>query len=417
LRLPVWSVAPADVTGVKRENFKRVQIDGIAIGIANAASPFLPVFLVRLGATNFQVGLLTSIPALTGLFFALAVGRFLQTRRNVVPWFSTARLMVISAYAATGFAPFFFHDQALVIAILVIWALATLPQTMVNVAFTVVMNSVAGPEHRYDLMSRRWSMLGMTTSISVAIVGQMLVWFRMPFNYQFVFMLFSLAGLVSYYFSSHIEIPDNEIIPVQQGLSLGRRFTGMKSLVFGEKDFTRFIIQRFVFLFGISLAAPLFPLYYVRIVDATDSQIGLITTTAAFVMVFGYYFWTRVSKTKGSRLVLLATTFGLSLFPALVASTTLIPYIIFFAGLVGIFQAGLDLVFFDELMKTIPQAYSATFVSIAQSMTYFSAFISPLIGTWLASQIGITWALVISTLVRLLGFGLFAFWKAPKKEV
>ena len=47
--------------------------------------PFLPVFLTRLGASNFQVGLLSSMPGMTGLVLAMLVGRFLQTRRDVVP--------------------------------------------------------------------------------------------------------------------------------------------------------------------------------------------------------------------------------------------------------------------------------------------------------------------------------------------
>jgi MFS family permease len=411
LRLPRWSVAPPDVTGVQRDNFRRVEIDGIAIGLAGAAAPFLPVFLTRLGATNNQVGLLTSMPAITGLIFALIVGRFLQTRRNVVPWFSAARLMVVSCYAATGLAPFVVPEEYLVLAVLAIWAIATLPQTVVAVAFTVVMNAVAGSQHRYDLMSRRWSILGLTTSLTVAVVGQVLEWFEFPFNYQFVFLSLSLAGLVSFYFSSHIQIEDSQVPPSEPGRSLSQKLMDQIHLVTSEKKFIRFSIQRFLFLTGISLAAPLFPLYYVRVLNASDASIGLITTASSLVMVFGYSLWTRTSRQRGSRFVLLATTFGLSLFPALVSMTQDVRLIIVFAGITGIFQAGLDLVFFDELMKTVPPAYSATFVSLAQSLTYLSAVVSPLVGTSLATQFGIPTALVISTLIRLAGFALFAFWK------
>jgi MFS family permease len=411
LRLPRWSVAPPDVTGVQRDNFRRVEIDGIAIGLAGAAAPFLPVFLTRLGATNNQVGLLTSMPAITGLIFALIVGRFLQTRRNVVPWFSAARLMVVSCYAATGLAPFLVPEEYLVLAVLAIWAIATLPQTVVAVAFTVVMNAVAGSQHRYDLMSRRWSILGLTTSLTVALVGQVLEWFEFPFNYQFVFLSLSLAGLISFYFSSHIQIEDSQIPPSEPGRSLSQKLKDQITLVTSEKKFIRFSIQRFLFLTGISLAAPLFPLYYVRVLNASDASIGLITTASSLVMVFGYSLWTRTSRQRGSRFVLLATTFGLSLFPALVSVSHDVRLIIIFAGITGIFQAGLDLVFFDELMKTVPPAYSATFVSLAQSLTYLSAVVSPLIGTSLATQFGIPTALVISTLIRLAGFALFAFWK------
>ena len=64
-------------------------------------------------------------------------------------------------------------------------------------------------------------------------------------------------------------------------------------------------------------------------------------------------------------------------------------YLAGLAGLAGIFQAGLDLVFFDELMKTVPIEHSAHFVSIAQSLQYLSSFVAPLIGTTLASLIGL----------------------------
>jgi MFS family permease len=72
-----------------------------------------------------------------------------------------------------------------------------------------------------------------------------------------------------------------------------------------------------------------------------------------------------------------------------------------------LFQAGLDLVFFDELMKTVPSEYSATFVALAQSMQYLSMIIAPLLGTWLANYIGLGGALWLSAGLRLFGFLLF----------
>src|SRR5512138_1764345 len=87
---------------VQKRNFRYVQIDAIGVSIASIAAPFLPVFLTRLGASNFQVGLLSSMPGMTGLVLALLVGRFLQTRRNVVPWYGLSRLMYLLCYALTG---------------------------------------------------------------------------------------------------------------------------------------------------------------------------------------------------------------------------------------------------------------------------------------------------------------------------
>ena len=406
-----WSPAPSDVTGVQRRNFINVQVDAVGVGLANAAAPFLPVYLTLLGASNFQVGLLTSMPAITGLVMALVVGRFLQTRRNVVPWFGLARLLVISAYAATGLVTLLLPEQARVGAVLGIWALVTLPQVVVAVAFSVVMNAVAGPTLRYELMSRRWSILGLTTAITVALVGQVLDQITFPLNYQIVFMALSVGGLLSFYYSSHIRLPDAVPPQIAPGKGLRQRLSSYFELIFAQRDFVRFSIQRFLFLSGVSLAMPLFPLYLVRELQATNAWIGIISTSQTAVLLVGYFLWTRSSRRRGSRFVLLWTTAGVALYPALVAVTHRVELIAVYAGLAGIFQAGIDLVFFDELMKTVPPEYSATFVSLAQSLQHLSAIFSPLIGTWLASQIGLSGALLVAAAVRFSGFALFALWR------
>jgi MFS family permease len=94
-------------------------------------------------------------------------------------------------------------------------------------------------------------------------------------------------------------------------------------------------------------------------------------------------------------------------FFALLVVMLVVIFVIAYAAIAGLFQAGLDLVFFDELMKTVPQEYSATFVSLVQSMQYLSAIVAPLVGTWLADSIGLGGALWVSAGLRLFGFLLF----------
>jgi MFS family permease len=400
---------------IQERNKRYVQIDAVGVGTASAAAPFLPVFLTRLGATPVQVGLLTTMPGITGLFLALWVGRFLQGQRNIVPWFSLSRLMVISAYALTGLAPFFVPDDLLILVVLIIWAAATLPQTMVAVGFSVVMNAVSGPEGRYELMSRRWSILGITTAITVAIAGQVLDRIGFHLNYQIVFLGLSLGGLISYYFSSRIQIPD--AIPVQKNSkgSIKSSVTEYYQLINSSPDFVSFTLKRFVYLFGITLGIPLFPLYFVRELDASDAWIGLLYTAQTAVLVIGYFFWSRQSRKRGSRFVLLITTFAVSLYPGLVALTQNQTMIFIFSTVTGVFQAGIDLVFFDELMKTIPPSYSPTFVSLAQSVQYLSAILAPLVGTFLAVHYGLSIALLCCSGIRLVGFILFA-WKDHRNK-
>lgn len=407
MRFPQWSVAPEDTTRVQKQNFYYSQMDAVGIGLSATASSFLPVFLTRLGATSFQVGLLTVMPAIAGFLLSMAIGRFLQSRRNIIPWFSGARLWVVSSYALTGLAPLFVPRAYLVLAILLIWAAATIPQDLVNIAFSVVMNAVAGPRHRYDLLTRRWSILGLVTAVATAGVGQFLVRGSFPVNYQIAFLVLSLGGLISYYYSSRIQLPDTEQLPPSRA-SMAEHMSSLVDLVRGESAFVSFSIKRFIFFCGTSLAVPILPLYYVRVLNASDAWIGFVATAQTASTLIGYSLWTRQSRKRGSHFVLLCTTFGLAAYLLLVASTRQIASIALYAALAGIFQAGLDLVFFDELMKTIPPEQSATFVAIAQSLQHLSAIIAPMLGTLLSNSIGIAGALAVAGLLRLAGFVLFA---------
>jgi len=226
-----------------------------------------------------------------------------------------------------------------------------------------------------------------------------------------VFMALSVGGLISYYFSSHIKLAPVE--PPEEGPVHNIRdiLRGYTSLVLQDKPFVSFISKRFVYLTGAALAAPLFPLFLVRVIQASDSWISIINTSQTTVLILGYYLWTRQSRRHGTRRVLLITTLGMALQPLLVAFTVQSWQVAILMGMAGIFQAGLDLVFFEELMRTVPPEYSATFVAFAQSIQYFSSVASPVIGGLLASWLGIPAALIIAGIIRLSGFGLFAYRK------
>ncbi len=405
--------SPDNSLDIRKRNFRNVQIDAIGVGLGAAAAPFLPVFLARLGASNFQVGLLTTMPGLAGVVLAFFVGRFLQTRRKIVPWFSLSRLMVLSCYALTGLVTLIIPRTNSVVATLVIWAFATLPQTALAVCFTVVMNAVAGREGRYALLSRRWAILGFTNFAATFVVTEFLDRIPFPLNYEIMFLGLSLGGLISFYFSSRISLPDQTPPPLATAKTARQTIRDTLTLLRSYPDFVAISLKRFVYLSAVALAAPILPLYFVRVVGASDANIGVINMTFTFFMLGGYLLWPWVSRRRGGRFVLLATTLGMVLYPLLTASSHRVIPIILYTAIAGLFQGGLDLVFFDEYMKTIPDEYSAILVSLEQSIQYLSAIASPLVGTTLATYIGLGGALLVSAGLRLLGFLLFLM---PKRK-
>src|SRR5215212_7565501 len=304
--LLLMNTATGQELKVQKDNFRYVQIDAVGVSISNVAAPFLPVFLTRLGASNFQVGLLSSMPGVTGLLLAIIVGRFLQTRRNVVPWYSLSRLMVILCYALTGILTLLVSEKYVIVATLAIWAFATLPQTALAVAFSVVMNAVAGPEGRYALLSRRWAIFGLTGVVGTFIVTRLINLIHFPLNYAIMFLVLSLGGFFSYYFSRKITLPESNPPSIGESANAREGIQNYLGLLHANPVFLSFASKRFVFLSALALSGPIMPLYLVHEVHATDAQIGTINMTSTLVMLLGYYLWPIVSRKRGGRLVLLA---------------------------------------------------------------------------------------------------------------
>ena len=239
-------------------------------------------------------------------------------RRFIVPWFATSRFFVLSCYVLTGLVPFFFTNQAPWV-IIAIWAVATIPQTLVSVAFTVVMGTVAGPGGRMALMSRRWAILGLTNSVTVLIVGQLLERYHFPLNYQIVFIGSAVGALVSFVFSSSIKLPPVEVPVLQQ--PFGETLRHHSQRLRHNRRFVNFTISQFVFRWGLALAIPLFPIYWVRNLQASDQTVSLINSTTTFVTMIAYFVWVRVAQRRGGRWVLLVSAFGVCWYPLLTAMT------------------------------------------------------------------------------------------------
>jgi hypothetical protein len=382
--------------------------DSVAMGVVNAASPFLPVLVARLGGTAFTISLLTSIPAVAGFTLAIPIGQFLQRRGNAVRWYSTARLISNMSYALIGLTVALAPHEIVIPTIIVIWALAALPSTMGAVLFPVVMDGAAGPHGRLELMSRRWSWMGLTMAITVSLVGVFLERVPMPINYTIAFMSFSVGGVASWFFSRQFRIPRVDPPPrAQEHPSWGDRIRNGRALMRSHPAFLHYSLRQLVYVSGTRMALPLIPLYFVTVVDAPDAWIGLIATGQSLALLGGYQFWKRQSRIRGTRILLLVVMLVSALYPAALSLTEQQAVVAVLATVSAFFAAGVDLILFDELMRTVPRQYGVTFASIDTTLVNMMTIVMPLVGAAISGLFGIEIALRVSTLLSLFGLILF----------
>jgi len=382
--------------------------DSVAMGVINAVSPFLPVLLVRLGGSEFEVSLLTAIPAVGGVLLAIPIGQFLRRQPKIVPWYSGSRMVAHLSYAVAALVILIAPPALIVPGLLVVWALAAIPSTIGMVAFPIVMDGAAGARGRYALMGRRWAIMGLTSAITVAVIGQALDRLPFPMNYQLALVGFSIAGIVSYQFSRQFRVPDPEPIVQEEGGGPLETLRQMIRTVRAEPQFLRFSARQLVYVTGSRFALPLIPLYYVREVAATDAWIGIIATSQSLALLVGYQIWQRISILRGGGVALLVPLLTVALYPAALSQVDSLVLVAILAALAGVFTAGVDLSLFDGLMRRIPRAQGVTFTAIDTALVNATSVVAPVLGATLAVAFGIDVALQTASVIGLGGVVLFA---------
>jgi hypothetical protein len=383
----------------------------VFIGMVTASGTFLPVFLLRLGATANDVGLLTALPALTAFVLAIPLGRWLQGRRNIVPWYSRMRLAAWLSYALMAAVAALLPREQAIPVMLAIWALASLPSTAGLVAFPIVMDGAAGRDGRFDLLGRRWAIAGTSTAIAVALGGQFLSAVPFPANFELLFAMVTIAGVGSYLQSSRIVIPDQVRPPSVAQVPIGQRLRGLWSLVLADREFIRFELRALVYTSSIGLAMPVLPLFFVNEVGAPDAWIGIIGAALNAGSVLGYLTARQIARRRSSAMTLLPSMLASALAPAILAAIGWLPAVAAIAFVIGLAGAGVQLAMFDQFMRRVPLEHGVTFSSVDQSVQNLALVVVPNIGGVLAVAFGIRTALLVVALVGAVAFALFA-WNA-----
>ena len=138
-------VVPRLPLSTDMHNYRMMRGDSVAMGVIYSVTPFLAVFIVRLGGSAFDVSLLTAIPAIERVP-AGDPGRPVPpgqgTDRALVQRIADGRPPVVRRRGAGRPAR---AGQFVVPGSSSSWAIAAIPSTVGMVAFPIVMDGAAGP--------------------------------------------------------------------------------------------------------------------------------------------------------------------------------------------------------------------------------------------------------------------------------
>ena len=369
---------------------------GILFGIVQS---FLGVYVIRVGGSDAHVGLVTALPAIIVALVSLPGSRLVE--RDTKP----PRLIVLTAflqrmgYLLIALVPTFFVTNR-ADAIVVLVGLLSSPLAIASVAFTSLFARAVNPKHRARVVSIRNVWLGISQTTAGLLGGRLLDLVIFPINFQILFGLGYLAGMVGMYSLTRLQVPPGSVIPSQRIKTSWREIF---RFITNNRAFMRFAVTVFLFHWGLYFAAPLFTIYWVRNLGASDGWVGLFTTmTNASTIVF-FFVWGNLVTRWGNRRVLILTACGLALIPVLTALATTNELILVVALLGGAISPGFAIVMFNGLLQVCPEENRATFIATFNMLVNVAVFASPIIATMLTATLSVPILLMLAGALRLLG--------------
>jgi Na+/melibiose symporter-like transporter len=299
-------------------------------------------------------------------------------------------------------------------AFIAVIVLMTIPASLVNITFNCLFADVVPESRRPTVISVRMIIASGVVMALTPLFGHWLDTARFPENYQTLYLIGFLMSLLAVRALARIEAPAKALRPAAgpaSAQSPRERLAAGLRLIADEKPFRRILVNTVVHVVGNWVANPLYVIYYVRVLGATDGWIGLLASVASLSAMVGYELWRRIIARHGETLPLRVTIVLAGLYPLGIALTHDLNVLLALACLNGLVQPGLNTSHFAVLLRTCPDERRPTYMAIFVTVMNAGAFVGPMVGVALAAAVGINGAIAFGATLWLVGGALF--WLFP----
>ena len=378
--------------------------NGMASTIAlNFSNNFFPIFAITiLSASNYQVGLISSLPPLMALLMtipaAIMLNRAAEHKKLVATSILLARVMFLPIVALV-YLP---SESMQAWVFLVIVALMSVPNTVANIGWQTLISGMISESRRGAFFSDRNRFLTMVGLVSTLIIG--IVMKDASDNvtaYQILFALaFGFGLLEVYLLMKHDETPAHVEGPVVKKKL-------MEWSIFKHSGYVSFLIAALFFNFAWQMAWGIFNIYHIRVAGATVFWISMFSVGNMLMQILTFPLWKKWAEQRSNVRVFVWAAIGMASTPFLTVLSTNFYYLTFVQTISGFFLSGVVLLLFNLLLEQSPEASRTYCITTYNVLLAFMAFLAPQIGIWLLNLWGVEMAMYINSGLRLLSAAVF----------
>ncbi|WP_180955598.1 MULTISPECIES: MFS transporter [Bacillus] len=391
------------IKSVNDSNEKLSIQNGIGTSIVlNISNNYFPLFAISvLGATNYQVGLISSLPQFIGMFAMLIgsviLGRLGQKKKFTAYSFLFTRLFLVAMFFVI-YIPSEYRSWLFVLLV----GMMNLPGSFANLSWQAFIGDIITEKRRNDFFSERNKIITIVGMGATFLMGLLLQQFDKsnPVPYQILFLFAFFVGLLEiYYLNRHVE-PRVEKETNSKSFKLGVN-------VFKHKPFLYFLVCGLFFNFAWQMSWSLFNIYNIKHAGATALWISLIAVANQVSQVVSFKWWGRMADKHSNAKMLVFVSLGMASAPILTILSTNLIYLIVINTFSGLFVSGTVLLLFNQLLEVTEDTNRSSCISNYNILLAIVGFIAPQFGVYMLETTTMEIAMGLSSVMRALSAVLF----------
>ncbi len=397
----------------------------VAIALAAATHlvhAYFAKFAMRLGGGELEMAYLYTLPAMFGMISLIPGALLIDIigKKRATTFFMVAHKFF---YLLMAFVPLLPDTWPRPFIFVMLVAAMNLPGSIYTNGFNSSVGDLFLPHERGSAIANR-TKVGEIARIAITVLSG--IFMLLPKTndavvrlYQVYFVIAFLLGLMEVYGFNRFDFPDtiqNRLTTAQFRLSL------KQSLVFCTKNktFILYTLSSLTFYFGWQFGWPLFSVYQVKTLGATEGYLAAFAICAALSSIIANPFWVKFIDKNSAFQGLALSTFGMTVTPLVFILCTTRPSLAISNLFSGTFIVGTTMAFLLIMLQITPVENRTTIMSIHATLVSISQAIVPMLSIKFLEHTDIRTSLFATAGFRFLGFlallGFFFYMKKSGKS-
>ncbi len=391
-------------------------------GVSSSASDFivlthLTLYLLALGASSADIGLMTSFASLSAVLFlipgAVLVDRTGKRKQIILISGGTIRRIALLLLA---FVPLVFSGNAAIYAIIALKVIMDGSGNLGIPAWISMTAEIVPLTRRGRYFGNRNLAMGIAAMLTTYVIGHLITGIGSPEGYQWAMGLAFFFGILSTYSFSQIRettSPENQTSQdIKPSYSIKSLFSTLRS----DRNFMIYCIYTAIWTFSLNIAAPFFSVYLVQDLNATAAIVGVTVIISRLASLPALKYFGGLADKWGSRKLMMVTGFIIPIFPLLWMLTSEPWHVYPINILGGVIWAGYGIGSFNFLLSVSPAEQRARYTALYQISVAASAALGAALGGLIGSYTALTIVFVLSGIGRFVAAGIFARFVHPPEE-